>query len=144
MSYQQYVLRCLLPIAVIFGVLTPGIVSCSKHETPQKTDEELAADAALKSYTALYGGQTKMFLDQRIHADSLSDEYRRQLLDCYRRHLSLVNSRHQGVSRVEVSRAEKAADLGIMQVFLVLSFGDGTCEEVVVPMVERGGQWMLK
>lgn len=121
-----------------------GFVGCTKQEAAPPSDEEAASAAAMQYYEALYAGQPEVFLNHRIFADSMSEAYRNQLMNCYERHLSQVSRKHQGVNRVEVSRAEKAADLGIMQVFLVLSFGDGTQEEVVVPMVEREGQWLLK
>jgi hypothetical protein len=31
-----------------------------------------------------------------------------------------------------------------MQVFLLLSYGDSTREEIVVPMVTQRGAWMMK
>ena len=137
-------IKKVIAIGCWFLAVGVGFASCARQEAAPTTDEEQASAAALQYYEALYGGQPEVFLNHRILADSMPDDYRRQLLDCYERHLSQVSRKRHGVNRVEVSRAEKAADLGIMQVFLVLSFGDGTCEEVVVPMAEREGQWMLK
>jgi hypothetical protein len=34
--------------------------------------------------------------------------------------------------------------LHLMQVFLVLGYGDNSQEEVVVPMVEQQGMWLMR
>jgi len=32
----------------------------------------------------------------------------------------------------------------LMQVFMTVSYSDSTYEEIVVPMVERDGKWLMK
>jgi len=116
--------------------------ACSgQKEVP---DEDKAAAVAKTCYEALYEGQTQLFLDGRLHADQMPDSYRQQLLENYRQHVEKVSSVHRGVKSVEVTRVQQDSTLHIMQVFILLAYGDGTSEEMVVPMVQDEGKWLMK
>ena len=48
------------------------------------------------------------------------------------------------IASVKASRAINDNSLQLMQVFLLVSYADSTQEEIVVPMVEREGEWKMK
>lgn len=124
-------------------MLLLGCASEHKDGAPLSAEEQ-ALLRATELYTALYMGDVERFLHGRVASDSYDDEYSRQLLDNYRRHVGSVNTDYGGVARVEASRAEPDIVLGVMQAFLVLTYGNGVREEIVVPMVEDGGRWKMK
>ena len=84
------------------------------------------------------------FLLGHASTGSLSDEHRQQLLQLYSQHVLKVNRQHGGVTRIEFTRAERDTALNVMQVFLKMSFGDATDEEVMVPMVLTNDKWYMK
>jgi hypothetical protein len=50
-----------------------------------------------------------------------------------------------GLRSFEMMGAQRDSALGVMQVFLILRYGDHTTEEVVVPVIEQAqGQWRMK
>jgi hypothetical protein len=51
---------------------------------------------------------------------------------------------HRGISEVRVVIAKTDTLQKYTNVFMMLCFGDSTNEEIVVPMVERDGRWMMK
>ena len=52
---------------------------------------------------------------------------------------------HKGVKKFTATRAQMDSTMQVMQVFMQLDYGDGTQEEVVVPMItDEGGQWRMK
>lgn len=111
---------------------------------PPLTPGEHASLVAKRCYEALYNDRPETFLDGRMNAADMPQQYRQQLLDVYRQHITQVNDQHGGVRGIGVARAAMDSTLNVMQVFLQLTFGDGSQEEIVVPMVEQHGQWMMK
>ena len=115
------------------------VAACS---TPTK--EELASLAAKGYYQHLIDGDYDHFLEGRVMADSLPDDYRSQLIDGYAQFLAQQQKARGGISEVRVSRAFTDSTQQYTSVLLVLCYGDSTTEEVVVPMVEYNGRWMMK
>ena len=115
------------------------VAACS---TPTK--EELASLAAKGYYQHLIDGDYDHFLEGRVMADSLPDDYRSQLIDGYAQFLAQQQKARGGINEVRVSRAFTDSTQQYTSVLLVLCYGDSTTEEVVVPMVEHNGRWMMK
>ena len=127
----------------ILLLLATVLCACSAPP-PQPTDEELAATAACTAYQSLYGGRTEVFLHARAGAEGHTPQYAEQLLAACNQHVASVKRLHGGVSQVNVSRVVADSTLHLMQVFLLLSYGDSTQEEMVVPMVKESGEWKMK
>lgn len=77
-------------------------------------------------------------------ADSLPVDYRSQLNDAYAQFLAQQFKSRGGIREVCVSRAFTDCTQNYTNVLLMLCYGDSTTEEVVVPMIERDGRWMMK
>ena len=107
------------------------------------TKEELASLAAKGYYQHLIDGDYDHFLEGREFADSLPADYRSQLIDGYSQFLAQQQARG-GIREVRISRAFTDSTQQYTSVLLMLCYGDSTTEEVVVPMVERDGRWMMK
>ena len=113
--------------------------SCS---SPSK--EELASLAAKGYYQHLVEGDFEHFLEGRLMADSLPADYRSQLIDGYSQFLDQQVQVRGGIKEVRVSRAFTDSTQQYTSVLLMLCYGDSTSEEVIVPMVEHDGRWMMK
>lgn len=108
------------------------------------TREELASLAAKGYYQHLIEGDFDHFLEGRVMADSLPDDYRSQLIDGYSQFLAQQVKARGGINEVRISRAYTDSTQQYTSVLLMLCYGDSTTEEVVVPMAERNGRWMMK
>ena len=108
------------------------------------TREELASLAAKGYYQHLIEGDFDHFLEGRVMADSLPDDYRSQLIDGYSQFLAQQVKARGGINEVRISRAFTDSTQQYTSVLLMLCYGDSTSEEVVVPMVEHNGRWMMK
>lgn len=108
------------------------------------TREELASLAAKGYYQHLIEGDFDHFLEGRVMADSLPDDYRSQLIDGYSQFLAQQVKARGGINEVRISRAFTDSTQQYTSVLLMLCYGDSTTEEVVVPMVEHDGRWMMK
>ena len=107
------------------------------------TKEELASLAAKGYYQHLIDGDYDHFLEGREFADSMPADYRSQLIDGYSQFMAQQQARG-GIREVRISRAFTDSTQQYTSVLLMLCYGDSTTEEVVVPMVERDGRWMMK
>ena len=86
------------------------------------------------------------FLNARVGADSLPEIYRAQMQKVYEQYICEVNAKHGGIREVRISSnvARHDSVQQLTYAFLMLCFGDSTQEEVMVPMVEVDGKWLMK
>ena len=127
---------------LVYLVLLVSLAQWAACSSP--TREELASLAAKGYYQHLIEGDFDHFLEGRVMADSLPDDYRSQLIDGYSQFLAQQVKARGGINEVRISRAFTDSTLQYTSVLLMLCYGDSTSEEVVVPMVEHNGRWMMK
>lgn len=108
------------------------------------TPEELASLAAKGYYDHLIHGEYDEFLEGKSGVESLSDNYREQLLTTYRQFMAQQDQSHHGIREVRISRATTDTLQHFTNVFLVLCYGDSVNEEIVVPMVAQAGRWRMR
>ena len=125
---------------LVYLILIVIVVACSTGVSR----EEQAALAAKGYYTHLVQGEYEQFVEGRLMADSLPADYRSQLIEGYKQFVAQQMEARKGIQEVSVSRAYTDSLAGYTNVLLMLCYGDSTTEEVVVPMVERDGRWMMK
>ena len=125
---------------LVYLILIVIVVACSTGVSR----EEQAALAAKGYYTHLVQGEYEQFVEGRFMADSLPADYRSQLIEGYKQFVAQQLETRKGIQEVSVSRAYTDSLAGYTNVLLMLCYGDSTTEEVVVPMVERDGRWMMK
>ena len=125
---------------LVYLILIVIVVACSTGVSR----EEQAALAAKGYYTHLVQGEYEQFVEGRFMADSLPADYRSQLIEGYKQFVAQQLEARKGIQEVSVSRAYTDSLADYTNVLLMLCYGDSTTEEVVVPMVERNGRWMMK
>ena len=114
--------------------------ACSGNQSA----EEAAMEAVEDYYGSLLDGDYEAFLAGRADMDDAPASFREQLLVAYKQFLRHQQEAHQGVISFSASRATMDSTLQLMQVFLLVNYGDSVQEEIVVPMVERNGKWKMK
>jgi len=126
---------------LVYIFLALLVIGCSSQSA-----EEKAAEAAKTYYENLAKDFPEGFLEGKLGVDSLPAEYCEQLLDVYRQYVSEVEEKHGGIRSVSVSANVGRRDtiLNVVYAFLLLSFNDSTQEEILVPMVEQNGRWLMK
>jgi len=127
---------------LVYLVLLVSLAQWAACSSP--TREELASLAAKGYYQHLIEGDFDHFLEGRVMADSLPDDYRSQLIDGYSQFLAQQVKARGGINEVRISRAFTDSTQQYTSVLLMLCYGDSTSEEVIVPMVEHDGRWMMK
>jgi hypothetical protein len=95
-------------------------------------------------YDYLIEGKYDAYVDGFYQPDSIPGSYREQLITNAKMFTGLMNEQHKGLKSVSIASAKADTAHHVGHAFLIMHFGDGTKEEVVVPMVERQGNWMLR
>ena len=109
------------------------------------TSEDMASLAAKGFYEHLIRGEYTQFLEGKDGLDrNAAEDYWGQLLDNCHHFMRQQEIVHRGISEVRVVSAKTDTLQKYTNVFMMLCFGDSTNEEIVVPMVERDGRWMMK
>lgn len=129
----------------LFFILFSLFISTAFMQCAKVSPEQQAALAAEGYYRHLIAGEYEQFLQGRAGADSLPDDYREQLLTAYRQFVAQQQDNHNGITAVAVSNVRTDSLSDYTSVFLLLSYGDSTQEEIIVPMIDTGeGHWRMR
>ena len=99
---------------------------------------------AKQDYDLLISGRYEDYVAGIHQPDSIPDSYRSQLIDNAKLFMEQQRQEHQGLKEVSVVSAVVGDDGHVADVYLLFTFGDGNTEQVLVPMVERGGNWLMR
>ncbi len=133
-----------------FSILTTGIVSAvllsfsACHKDKEPTPGDLAAQAAKAYYDELIAGHDDAFIKNTYFPYQIPDSYRAQLVTNIKMFMGQQKEEHQGVKKVDIISAKADTIRKTADVFLRLHYGDGTKEEIAVPMVLVKKRWMMK
>lgn len=126
------------PIAFLVALL--ALAACHKAPSP----DELAARAAKAYYGQLISGRYDDFVAGSYLPYRMPDGYRRQLVDNARMFAAQQETEHKGIKKVVATDAKADTVRSVANVYLRLYYGDGTSEEVVVPMVRHNHMWYMR
>lgn len=132
------VMRCLrlFSMAVLLSAW-----SCSA--VPPSPDE-VAGRAAKLYYDYLVEGKYEAYVDGFYQPDSIPASYREQLVANARMFAGRQREERGGIAEVRLLRASADTARHVGRAFLLFCYADSTKEEVVVPMVEHRGVWMMR
>ncbi len=131
-------MRRLIIVTCCFVVA--AIISCSRDK---KTDFA-AANAAKEYYDMLVLGEYNQFVKGMHIPEQIPESYRNQLVDNAKMFVEELQKEHNGIQEIRVVNCVNDSTLTNANAFLMLSFGDSTIEEIVVPMVKSNKKWYMK
>lgn len=132
-------MKKLLFFIILLGVL--GFSSCKK-ESP---DPGYYAGIAAKGYyDLLLEGKYQDYVDGFNMPNKISEGYRSQLLVNAQMLVEQQNEEHKGMKKVSVLSAKADTAHHVADVFLAVTYGDSTKEQIVVPMVQVKNRWKMR
>lgn len=126
---------------MFFAMALALAASCRKDEV---RPEDIALQAAKVYYDQLLRGDYDAYVDGTLHGDSVPPAYRRQLVLNMQMFVERQQGEHKGIVSVTPLRAVADSTLNCVNAFLTVAYADSVQEEIVVPMVEKGGVWYLR
>lgn len=124
-------------------ILTLGLgLSSCKEDRPDPG--YFAGIAAKGYYDLLLEGKYLDFVDGYHYPNRLPDGYHKQLVLNAQMFVEQQQEAHRGMKEVEVLKAKADTAHHVADVFLQVAYKDSTKEQIVVPMVEVNGKWMMR
>lgn len=121
---------------LICGVVLSVWMACSKKESHP------AGEAALMYYGYLINGQYAEYINSIAYSDSMTDEYKSQMVDLTAQYMAREKEQRGGLVNVRLV-GDTIAD-NVASAFIEVVYGDSTREEISVPMVLCNGIWKLQ
>ena len=136
--------RIVLRTTAAIVTVSLALCCCSRPSSEEAARAEAMA-VAQTCCDRLLEGDYDGFLAFMAGNEDLPHDYREQLKDAYRMYIDSEMKSHRGITGATVKRAQMDSTMNVMQVFVVLDYGDNTHEEIVMPMVSTPeGQWIMK
>ena len=115
------------------------ISACSRND-----DTEHIAVVAKQAYDSLFSGNTYYFIHAHYDIEGLPRKMVEERMENMKQFLNEQVEEHGGVKAIRVSHAVVDDTLRTANAFLIFCYGDSTNEEIVVPMIECNGTWLLR
>ena len=129
--------KALQTIVIVLSLT--GILAACSHEQDQV---EVAARTAELYYGYLLSGDVGSFVEGIDGYAKLPEAYQAELRGNAGMFAEKQKKVHGGLRSVTAERCE--ADSTVGEVFMTFAYGDGTKEQVLVPMVRRLGLWYMR
>ena len=113
--------------------------SCSKAKP-----EELVAKTAEQYYSYLLNGDYEAFVDGCYQPDTIRKAYRLQLVENAKMFIDQQRKEHEGIQAFQVVDVQIDTAAHTANVFIDLTFGNGTNEQILLPMVQKDDLWMMR
>lgn len=139
------IMKHLIFFLIGFAILTTSFAGCKKQAEVENTDlTEEVDSAAIKYYKLRSTGQYKDYVNAMQSCDGMPEAYKNNTALLLEHHQAEINKEKKGVKAVAVVRCEMHNNDKMANVFLNVSFNDGTTEEVILPLVHDGKQWRIQ
>lgn len=125
---------------IIFATVCLFFASCKK----EVNQEEVMGQAAKQYYIYLINGKYDAWIDGFFHSQPLRKEYRSQLIDNAKMFMYQQKEEHKGIKSFDLKDTKLDTLKNVANVFLNLTYGDNSQEQIVVPMVKNKGVWYMR
>jgi len=117
------------------------LFSCGSQK---KDPSEIVGKTAKIYYDYLLNSDYNAFVDGMNQPESIPNNYREQLVANAKMFIGQQKEDHGGIKKIAVSAAKADTIHNTGDAYLLLTYGDNTTEQVVVPMVKRKGVWFMR
>ena len=118
-----------------------GLSSC-KAARPDPS--YFAGIAAKGYYDLLLEGKYEEYVAGFNQPYRIPKGYHDQLLLNAQMYVEQQQDEHKGMSKVDILSAKADTARHVADVFLRISYGDSTKEQIIVPMIEVKGEWKMR
>lgn len=135
---MKSLLHIFLPLLVL--------AACGKSDKqPVPVESTGNADSTAVSYYMLRSeGRFAEYVSAMISCDGTTPEYKKGMEEMLRQHQMQIEKEKKGVSHVEALRSELHDNGKMANVFLRVTYNDGTSEEILFPLVSDKSEWRIQ
>lgn len=129
--------------SLLWGMIgTAMLIACSSDKA-EDIDAKVG-QAAKAYYDKLLSGKYTEYVDGFYRAEKIPNTYHAQLVENAKLFVALQKEAHQGIVAVDVTRVQTDTLHHKADVFLTLCYADSVKEQVVVPMIQKKGDWLMR
>ncbi len=147
-SFQSIInlLRYISCRVVLLVVAITSLTACHKDSSTASSEktEEQADSAAVKFYRMRMQGDFDAYVANMHSCSNMPPNYKQRIVIMLRQHQKEVEQNKQGISDVKVLRSETHDDGKMVNVFLAITYKDGSNEEILFPVVYDGKGWKIQ
>lgn len=131
---------------ILLIVIITSFTACHKDSstTSSENTEEQADSAAVKFYRMRMQGDFDTYVANMHSCSNMPADYKRRIVIMLRQHQKEVEQNKQGISDVKVLRTETHDNGKMVNVFLGVTYKDGSNEEILFPVVYDGNVWKIQ
>lgn len=134
----------------IFFIVVAFVLLLSSCRNEQRADATLFA--AKEYYDSLLAGNYAYFMRGTYLPDTIPPSYREQLETNLRMFMARQEAEHHGIKAVSAlscshdttTTKDGKGSICTANAFLELTYGDSIKEEIVVPMIQHEGRWLMR
>lgn len=128
-------MKRLLPWAF---VMFACCMSCGRSSV----EDNAVQQAALTYYNYLIEGQYEQYVNAIAYSDSMTPSYKSQMIDLTAQYVERERQLKGGLASVRALNDTIMGETAC--VFLELTYGDSTREEISLPMLRCGDEWKMQ
>lgn len=115
-------------------------LSCGRESS--SVEDKAVQQAALVYYNYLIEGQYEQYVGAIAYSDSMPSSYKSQMVDLTAQYVERERQLKGGLASVRALNDTIMGETAC--VFLELTYGDSTREEISLPMVRCGDKWKMQ
>lgn len=122
------------------------LTGCSRHTDSQSTvaDSQHVDSLAIEYYQLRAQGRFADYVTAMQSCDGTTPDYKKRIEAMLRQHQATITKEKKGVNHVSVLRTEMHNGGKMANVYLSVTYNDGTREEVLFPLVHDGQSWRIQ
>ncbi len=136
----------IIKFLLLFTTIVCLFNSCQKNasDVAKNKSSEGADSMAVLCYKMQVDGNFQDYVKAMKSCDKMPNDYQQRIVKMLRHHQKFVMKEKKGVKKVDVLRTEMHNKNLMANVFLNVSYNDGSVEEVLLPMVYDGNRWRMQ
>ena len=126
--------------------ITICLAACKGENNEEKHDPRMLLEADVEAmYDHYIQGEYAVYVDQMESLDDKPESYRQQMADLMKQRHRQQEEDHNGgpiachVKDLKIDHTEQYCEA-----YIVVNYKDSTEEEILLPLVFKGGKWRLK
>lgn len=131
-------------IYTALALLCLAACGSKQGEAAQQQADHQADSAAIAYYQLRASGQYEAYVAAMHSCRQTTADYKRHTIDMLRQHQEEINEQKGGVREVKALRTERNAQGTVANVFLTVTYNDGSQEEILFPLVSDHGRWLIQ
>ena len=130
------------PLFLFFACML--FASCGNKSNTSIEDNGPKEEEVLSLYKLYTSGNYSAYVDAMQSCDDKPEAYRQEMKDALKQHARYIDEEYKGIKHVKLERTEVHDKGNMSNVFLHVTYGDGSSEEIMIQLVRNKDRWRIR